>query len=90
MGLRPTKGDENGRGRAVGFSERGMEEVVSALDKLRPSRSLIRIACFEPISVSLPFRRGRAIARNGAYLVVARSTTSPPKGKPNVLQRSRN
>lgn len=81
MGLRPTKGDENGLERAIRSLERGMEEVVSALDKLRPLGSLIRIACFEPISVTLPFRRGRAIARNGAYIVAARSTTSPSKGK---------
>jgi len=67
MALRATKSDENGRQTAVAWRTRGMEEVVSALDKSRPSGSLIRNACCEPISVSLPFRQGRAIARNGAY-----------------------
>jgi hypothetical protein len=33
-----------------------MEEVVSALDKLRPQMSLIRNVRFEPINVTLPFR----------------------------------
>lgn len=50
MALRATKGDENGRG-AVRFQLRGMEEVVTALDKLRPSGSLIRNVRFEPILV---------------------------------------
>ncbi len=66
MGLRPTEGDENRRESRYDFAERGAGEVVSALEKLRPSGSLIRVACFEPIIVALPFRRGGAIARNGA------------------------
>lgn len=41
MGLRPIKIDEN---RRVGlrWTKRGTEEVVTALDVLRPSGSLIR------------------------------------------------
>jgi hypothetical protein len=35
---------------------RGMEEVVTALEQLKPQGSLIRIARFEPINVTLPFR----------------------------------
>jgi hypothetical protein len=40
--LRPTKGDENGHEQAVYFLQRGVEEVVTALEKLRPQGSLTR------------------------------------------------
>jgi hypothetical protein len=33
-----------------------MEEVVTALEQLRPQGSLIRIVRFEPMNVMLPFR----------------------------------
>ena len=36
MGLRPTKVDENGGKSAVGWQSRGMAEVVTALEMLRP------------------------------------------------------
>lgn len=36
MVLRPTKGDENGLEQQVGYQQRGMEEVVPALETLRP------------------------------------------------------
>jgi hypothetical protein len=36
MGLRPTNGDENGLEQQVGYQQRGMEEVVTALEMLRP------------------------------------------------------
>jgi len=41
----------------------GMEEVVTALAKLRPSGSMIRIACWWTNQCASPLRRGRAIAR---------------------------
>jgi hypothetical protein len=34
--------------------QRGMEEIVDALEKSRPQGSLIRIARFEPINVRRP------------------------------------
>jgi hypothetical protein len=38
---------------------RGMEEVVTALEQLKPQGSLIRIARFEPINVTcLSARKG--------------------------------
>ena len=36
MGPRPTKVDENGGKSAVGWQSRGMAEVVTALEMLRP------------------------------------------------------
>jgi hypothetical protein len=53
--LRPTKGDENDLEAVYDAGlERGVEEVVTALEKSRPLGSLTRMACCEPISVHCP------------------------------------
>jgi len=54
MALRATKLNETGGAKKVRFGCRGVGEVVSALEQLRPSGSLIRIARFESINVTLP------------------------------------
>ncbi len=36
MALRATKGDENDLGLRLAFLQRGVEEIVTALEKLRP------------------------------------------------------
>jgi len=46
-----------------------MGEVVAALDVLRPLRSLIRERAWGTNLCELPFRRGRAIARNSASVI---------------------
>jgi transcriptional regulator with XRE-family HTH domain len=52
---RATKGDENDLDLVYDAGlERGVEEVVNALEKSRPLGSLIRMACCEPISVHCP------------------------------------
>jgi hypothetical protein len=59
---------------------RGMEEVVTALEPLSPSRSLIRIARIESMNVRLPFREEGHEPVEVRILVAARSATSSPKG----------
>jgi hypothetical protein len=76
MALRATKSDENGRELRYFGRWRGVAEVVSALEKLRPLGSLIRIALLNQ-SMRVAFPRGRAIARNGAYSMLSRVLPLP-------------
>ena len=66
MALRATKSNENGRERATIGSGGEWPTSFSALEKLSPLGSLIRIALWNQ-SLRVAFRRGRAIARRGAY-----------------------
>ena len=61
MSLRLTDGDEN-RCDCGSVDWGGTGEVETALDVLRPCRSLIRDVRFEPINVTLPFQRRKGIS----------------------------
>ena len=66
MDLRPTHRNENRSESArVRSSVRGTAKIVATLDEVRPWKSLVWDACFEPICVATSILVGRAVARDG-------------------------
>jgi len=64
MGLGPTRRHENSESR-VRSSWRGTAKIVATLDEVRPWKSLVWDACFEPICVAPFIPVGRVVARDG-------------------------
>jgi len=86
MARRATKLDENRRDSSYDFSGRGVEEVVFALEKLRPLRSLIRIARSEPINVTRPSDEEGREHVGVRKLPIARSAIPRRKGRGCLTQ----
>ncbi len=81
MARRATESDENRRDFSYDFYGRGVEEVVSALERLRPCWSLIRIARSEPINVTRPSDEEGREHVGVRKLAVARSAIPRRKGR---------
>src|SRR2546425_9149845 len=78
MGLRPTHRNENRSESArVRSSVRGTAKIVATLDEVRPWKSLVWDACFEPICVAPSIPVGRVVARDGVQRLCARILPLP-------------